>query len=179
MEPIVAAAPVAVMALCCIAAAQDLLTLHIDDALSWAVAGLFAGAAGIALATGAMTPLAAAERLGLAGAVFLVGLLLFAVGAVGGADVKLLSVVAPWIEPAALTGFLLTMLVAGGVISAGLLLARVPGLKQVITQWLRIESFTDCKENRHNVPYGLAIATGVVMTWGRGGLGLALPGGAG
>ncbi|WP_366554397.1 A24 family peptidase [Aquibaculum sediminis] len=78
-------------------------------------------------------------------AVFLLGLLAFRYGILGGADVKLLSAAALWLQPAQLLVFLQVTALAGGVLAlVYLLLARLRG-----------ESAGSVK-----LPYAVAIAAG-------------------
>ena len=85
-----------------------------------------------------------ALQIGLAVAVFAIFALAFAIGAMGGGDVKLLGALALWLPWQALLAMLFVMSVAGGVLTLGFLVAgRIAGRK-----------------DRPEIPYGLAIAFG-------------------
>ena len=108
-----------------------------DAAIALAVP-LFWWASGLSVA-------AMAAQLGLGLGVFAVLAALFAAGAVGGGDVKLLSALALWIKPLWFVQLLVVMALAGGVLSV---LSIVWRLRQ--------------RERRgaRGVPYGIAIALG-------------------
>lgn len=69
---------------------------------------------------------------------------LFALGAMGGGDVKMLAAVALWLSPPLLFPMLFVMAVAGGLLAGGMLVAqKMKGSKKIL-----------------EVPYGVAIAAG-------------------
>lgn len=85
-----------------------------------------------------------ALQLGLAAATFSLFALAFALGAMGGGDVKLLGALALWLPWQKLLAMLFVMSVAGGALTLAFLVAR------------RIAKRTE----RPEIPYGLAIAFG-------------------
>ena len=85
-----------------------------------------------------------ALQIGLAVAVFAIFALAFAIGAMGGGDVKLLGALALWLPWQALLAMLVIMSIAGGVLTLGFVVAG------------RIAGRTELPE----IPYGLAIAFG-------------------
>jgi prepilin peptidase CpaA len=67
---------------------------------------------------------------------------LFALGAMGGGDVKLIVALALWLRPTWLASMLLAMAIAGGVLTLGMLVHH---------RWTR-------KTGQPEVPYGVAIS---------------------
>lgn len=94
-------------------------------------------------------------------AVFAVGVALFAVGAWGGGDAKLLAAVAVWAGFDGLPRLLAVMAVAGGGLAlAVLVLRRLPASKDDVAGSWR----PACLVEGH-VPYGVAIAAAGVDWW--------------
>lgn len=85
-----------------------------------------------------------AIQLGVAVAAFAVFAGMFALGMMGGGDVKLLTALALWIEPSAFLQLLLVMAVAGGV------LTLLMGVVHVMRK----------RKDKLAIPYGVAIAFG-------------------
>ena len=124
-----------------IAAATDLRSRTISNALNAAIttgAPLFWWASGLSLWPGVATQLAVAL------AAFVVCAGFFALRQMGGGDVKLLTATALWIDPLNFMRLLVVMAIAGGVISAAMLIAR---------------RFREANAPAQ-VPYGVAIAAG-------------------
>jgi len=87
-----------------------------------------------------------AVQLGIAGGVFALLAVAFYAGMMGGGDVKLAAALALWFSPASTLWFLVIMSIAGGVLTAVLLLVhRARG-----------------KAGRPEIPYGVAIAIGAL-----------------
>jgi prepilin peptidase CpaA len=136
-----------------VAAATDLRRREIDNGLNAAIAAgapLFWWAAGLSLWPGV------AQQVGIALAVFLLLCGLFAAGAMGGGDVKLLSAVALWLPWRPLLQLIVLMALIGGALTIACLAVhaarRRPGTVQV--------------------PYGVAIAAaGLVVLAGALGAG--------
>lgn len=84
---------------------------------------------------------------------FAFGVILFAFGLMGGGDVKLMTVVALWAEPAGLPGFLLYTSIAGGMLS-------IYWLKPVRSYIAPIIGWTEGLRDNKQIPYGVAIAVG-------------------
>lgn len=81
---------------------------------------------------------------GLALALFLLFTFAFAIGAMGGGDVKMIGALALWMTPMQLPVMLIVMAIAGGVLTLAMLVQhRVSG-----------------KTERPEIPYGVAIAIG-------------------
>lgn len=85
-----------------------------------------------------------AMQLGIAAAAFAVFAGLFALKMMGGGDVKLLTVLALWIEPSWFLKLLIVMALAGGVLTI------VMGMWHILRR----------QRDRIAVPYGVAIAAG-------------------
>lgn len=95
-----------------------------------------------------------------AGAVFLVGLLLFARGWAGGGDIKFISAAALWAGPSLIIPFLVILGLAGGVLAGGALMFqsarrfRTDGSLCVVS----LAQISECPK----IPYGIAIAAGAI-----------------
>ncbi|MEP0393403.1 MAG: prepilin peptidase [Erythrobacter sp.] len=85
-----------------------------------------------------------AIQLGIAVAAFAVFAGMFALGMMGGGDVKLLTALALWIEPSAFLQLLLVMAVAGGILTVAM--AAVHAIRK--------------QKEKLAIPYGVAIAIG-------------------
>ena len=85
-----------------------------------------------------------AVQIGLAAALLLVFWLAFAVGMMGGGDVKMIAALALWLPPAAMIKLLLIMSIAGGVLTIAMLIPH------------RIAK----AKGQPEIPYGIAIAFG-------------------
>jgi len=123
-----------------IAGFTDLRTRQIGNWLTGAVAvtaPLFWWASGLSLWPGV------AEQLGVALAAFAVLAVLFALRAMGGGDVKLLTALALWIEPLWFLKLLIVMSLIGGVLTL------------VFGGW----HIARRRKDRIAIPYGLAIAS--------------------
>jgi prepilin peptidase CpaA len=123
-----------------IAGFTDLRTRQIGNWLTGAIAlsaPLFWWASGLALWPGV------AEQIGVALAALAVLAGLFAMRAMGGGDVKLLTALALWIEPVWFLKLLVVMALLGGVLTV------------VFAFWHVTRRRTD----RIAIPYGVAIAT--------------------
>ncbi len=88
-----------------------------------------------------------------AAAVFLLGVALFAFGFMGGGDVKLMTVLALWAEPAGVPTFLFFTSLAGGVLSICWMLP----LRHLVAP---VIGWTEGQRDNKQIPYGVAIAVG-------------------
>jgi len=134
------------------AGAQDLRTMHIANGFSLAIAGLFVVWAGGELAAGRLSLLTLGLAVGGAVMVFALGAAAFAVGALGGGDVKLLAAVSLFAGPAGLVDFLAVTAIAGGLLGLAIL-AGAPIGQPAVAGPLRARL-------RRGLPYGPAIAAG-------------------
>lgn len=87
------------------------------------------------------------------GVVLMLGAGLFAIGAFGGGDAKLIAAVALWAGPSLLAQFLLLTAITGGVLAAAFLVAK--SIAKPAEESGTIESGT-----ANDIPYGVAISTG-------------------
>lgn len=124
-----------------IAAVGDLRKRTIPNVLNLAIA---MGAIPFWWATGLDPWPGMAVQIGLAALVFLLFAAAFAVGAMGGGDVKMVTALALWLPPQLLLQLLLIMSIAGGVLTLAMLAGhRFAG-----------------RSGNIEVPYGVAIAFG-------------------
>jgi prepilin peptidase CpaA len=161
-----------VMVLCCAASVQDVRTFRIADRYSIFIAALFVIVAAVGLMAGTVSIWTILATVGWSSLIFIVATTLFAFGMFGGGDVKLLTAVSLWVAPGALPHFLLFVALAGGVVSLIVLLLRLLVPFAIKKQWLVPTFFTKFAEADREVPYGLAIAAGIVVVWMRGALGI-------
>jgi prepilin peptidase CpaA len=130
-----------------VAAATDLRSRRIGNSLTGAMAvaaPLFWWAQGLALWPDV------AWQIGLSLATFAVLAGLFALKAMGGGDVKLLTALALWIRPDAFLTLLIVMALAGGV------LTLLFGMAHVVRK----------RKDKLAIPYGVAIALAALWTIG-------------
>ena len=90
----------------------------------------------------------AALQIGMATATFALFAMLFHFGVMGGGDVKLITALSLWLPPFAFLDMLFVMSVAGGVVTAAMLVQR------------RLER----REGQVEVPYGIAIAAAGLLS---------------
>lgn len=136
------------------AAAQDLRTLKIGNGYSIATIALFAIFAVAGFASGRMDLWSIGGATASAALVLVAGSLIFALGALGGGDVKLLASVSLFAGPAHLLDLLAITILSGGVLAVGILAglpighAAAPGGTSLRARL------------RGDMPYGPAIAAG-------------------
>lgn len=129
------------------AAFTDLRRRQIDNGLNVVIvlgAPLFWWASGMTLWPGV------GIQIGLAMGVFVVLASLFAIGAMGGGDVKLLTALALWFDPVSFLQLLMVMAIVGG------LLTIFMGAWHVMRR----------HKDRLAIPYGVAIAAGGIWILG-------------
>ena len=109
-----------------------------------------------------LPPMGFAVHAGVAVAVLLVGMGLFALRLLGGGDVKLMASACLWLGVAGAGMFLLWTAVIGGLFCLMLLVARA---------WLQPYAASGpgwvvrLMEPKGDIPYGVAIAAGVLVAW--------------
>lgn len=142
---------------------QDLRSMEIPNWISILLAlvfpvaaalnGMPAGAIGLSLAVGV--------------GAFVVGAGLFYLGLMGGGDVKVFSAAAIWFGVSGLMPFLFWTLMAGGVFSALILLARRLPAPARETGSARIALLRHVLRRESGVPYAVAIALGAFAAAGK------------
>jgi prepilin peptidase CpaA len=145
---------VAFSALLLVAAWQDVRTLRIADGLALGIVASYAlwALSGLALETSSYASIGFA-LLG-AGVLFAAGAGAFALGALGGGDVKLLAAASLFAGPALMADFLLVTAIVGGVLGAAILSGAPLGPARPAS-----EAALDTRLGR-GLPYGPAIAAG-------------------
>ena len=141
------------------AAWQDLRTLHIADALSLIVIAFVVWAlSGLADHTFSLSQLglAAAWALG----VFGVGAVAFALGSLGGGDVKLLAAASLFAGPALMLDFVMVTALAGGLLGLAILAGAPIGPAAPAIPKSPAGDATVRTRLRGGLPYGPAIAAG-------------------
>lgn len=138
---------VALAILLLVAAFTDIRRRQIDNWLNLAVV---AGAPLFWWATGLSLWPDIGIQLGMAAGVFLVLAALFAFGAMGGGDVKLLSALALWLEPGMFLRMLVVMAIVGGILTI------VMGAWHVMRR----------QRDKLAIPYGVAIAAAGIWILG-------------
>lgn len=95
-------------------------------------------------------------------AAFVIGFLLFAIGAWGGGDAKLIAATAFWLGPNAMLGYAIYTALAGGILAIILLIARFVAKKYGLPKkprWAR-----QLLRKRAQVPYGVALCIGGIFS---------------
>lgn len=141
------------------AALRDVTSYTIPNWISLALIAAFVPAA---LVQGLPLPLAG-QHLAVGVAALLAGMVMFALGWIGGGDAKLFAAAGLWLGwPAALT-FVVVTAIAGGALAVILLAARNSILQPLLTTgpaWLgRLAT------RGENVPYGAAICVGALVAF--------------
>jgi len=135
---------------------SDLVSLTIPDAVS---IGLMLGFIANAVWAGA-TMGTILHHFALGGAVFLLGALLFFLGAFGGGDVKMLAAVALWAGWPMVVELLVRVALLGGLLALALLAFRAISLSAGMQArpWIARLHRRD-----GGIPYGIAIGTGSLL----------------
>lgn len=147
---------VAAFALLLVAAGwQDLRTMRIGNGLSLAIVAIFVIWALVGLVGGLLSLGEVGLAVGCAFAVFLAGTFLFAAGAMGGGDVKLLGAASLFAGPALQLDFLAVTALAGGALGLAVLAGAPLRPTAAATGGTIIRSRLS-----GGLPYGPAIAVG-------------------
>jgi prepilin peptidase CpaA len=155
---------VAFAALLIAAGWQDLRTMRIANSLSLGVVGCFAVWALAGLVLGTTSLLTIALSIGCAIGLFGIGAVAFALGAVGGGDVKLLAAASLFAGPGHQLDFLTVMAIAGGALGLAALAGAPIGPPAPTGE--------GTAQARLGLPYGPAIAAGGL--WVAGALAVTL-----
>lgn len=146
-------------ALAIVGALKDLTSYTIPNWISLVLIAAFGPAA---LACG-LAPSAIGLQLGIGLAALVAGMVMFALGWIGGGDAKLFAAAGLWLGFPAVVTFLMVTAVTGGALAVGLL-----GLRSL---WLRpyVQTgpawFGRLATPGENVPYGFAIAAGALAAF--------------
>jgi prepilin peptidase CpaA len=147
------------------AAITDVKGLRIANWISIAIVGLFALYVGFGYFDLGPKPVAMLGHIGVSLTVLLIGFAIFAFGAMGAGDVKLMSAVALWAGPGLAIPFLLFTSIAGGtmglIVLSGMLYMKWDGggaapnlVSRLVPCWLR----------KGIIPFGVAICIGALVT---------------
>ncbi len=150
---------------------RDVVSYEVPNWVSVCLVTAFAAAA--ALAGLAMTTVA--WHLAAGAAVLMVGWGLFALGVVGGADVKMLLAAAVWTGWSALAEYLLVVAMSGGVLALGLIIWRRVELP---ARWAGREWLRRLRAGDAGLPYCAAIGFAGLWIFPRLPLLAAVPGAA-
>ena len=150
---------------------RDVVSYEVPNWVSVCLVAAFA--AGAALAGLAMTTVAWHFAAG--AAVLMVGWGLFALGVVGGADVKMLAAAAVWTGWSALAEYLLVVALSGGVLALGLIIWRRVELP---ARWDGREWLRRLRAGDAGLPYCAAIGFAGLWIFPRLPLLAAVPGAA-
>ncbi|CAN7363502.1 A24 family peptidase [Brevundimonas sp. LjRoot202] len=137
---------------------HDLTTMKIPNWVSGCLIVAFFPAA---LLIG-LQPMGVAIHVAVAVAALLIGMGLFALHLLGGGDVKLIAAACLWLGAAGAGVFVLMTAVIGGLLCLALILART-WLRPYLTG--RSGWVTRLMEPKGDIPYGVAIAAGVLVAW--------------
>lgn len=136
----------------------DLTTMRIPNWISIVLAVAF-----IPVALAVQLPWQdVAISVGMGFAALVIGIVLFALRVLGGGDAKLLAASIMWVGVSGLMAFGLTTALAGGALSLLLLTARkwAPHLPVVFPEWMQ-----RLLQPKGDIPYGVAIAAGAVLSF--------------
>lgn len=141
---------------------RDVASFIIPDWVSLGIVAAF----GVAALAGHPAPGDLPGHAGAALAVFAVGVVLFHAGVFGGGDVKLMSAAALWAGVSDLAVLALSVACFGGVLSVALLAGRALSTRFLSTRYLAAHGGLErLLSGRCGVPYGIAIAAGVIAVF--------------
>ena len=141
-----------------VAAMRDMTSFTIPNWISLATVAAFAP---VALLAGLSLP-AVGLGLGLGAAALVLGMIMFALGWIGGGDAKLMAACGVWLGWSAFLPFLVLTGAAGGALALALLALRKANfwLPLKMPTWMRRLATPG-----ENVPYGVAIAAGALAVF--------------
>lgn len=150
--------------MCGLAAWSDYKGFRIPNHVSLVIIGAFVIAFGVTTLTGQDQLIFSTwkSHLGSAGAVMLVTMLMFSLGALGAGDSKFATSVAVWLGISGLSVFLFYMALIGGLLGlSSLVLKKFKPLKNP-----KAGTWPAKAQEGHNaVPYGIAIAGGAIIAF--------------
>jgi prepilin peptidase CpaA len=145
-------------ALMAYAAASDLLTMTIPNRLSLALATGFA----VFAIVGGLSMQMILLHLVAGALVLAVSFVLFAFGWIGGGDAKLAAATALWLGFGTLVEYLFIASIAGGALTAAILLLRKLPLPIFAVRW---DWVSRLHEPKTGVPYGIALAAAALLVY--------------
>lgn len=142
------------------AAMTDLVDRRIAN---WVSLALVAGFVALALVR-LMDPLDVLAHLGVAVVAFAVGFALFAIGQMGGGDVKLISASMLWFGPNMVAlDYVVALTLAGAVVSVAFLALRLDRMQYLMASNAVTRPFAGRDPSGRDVPYGVAISFGALL----------------
>lgn len=156
--PVEFLAMLAFPALMIFAGAMDMFTMTIPNRVPLAIVATFAAAAPLA----GLGWEVAAMHAGLALAMLVVGIGMFAAGWMGGGDVKLLAAAALWMGPASLYDYILVSAVCGGLLTFAILFLRMYPLPAGLAGKEWVSRLHDAEQG---IPYGIALTAGGLLVY--------------
>ena len=141
------------------AAMTDLIDRRIANWVSLALIGGFAVLALVTL----MPPLQVATHVGIALLAFAIGFVLFALGTMGGGDVKLIAASVLWFGPQAALSYALAFSLAGLAVTVVFLALRLDRLQYLMAGNPITRPFAGRDPSGRDVPYGMAISAGALV----------------
>jgi prepilin peptidase CpaA len=148
---------IAFVALAIYGGCRDVASFTIPNWISLGIVAAFV----VAVVAGQIAPAQVPGHVGAAVVVFAVGLALFHFRVFGGGDVKLMSAAALWTGFGGLADLVLMVACFGGVLTLALLAGRA-----LPTRFTSGHAVLErLVSGRHGVPYGLAIAAGVLTAF--------------
>ena len=102
-------------------------------------------------------------HLGVALAAFAIGFLMFAMGWMGGGDVKLITAAMLWFGPTAALGYALTFSLTGLVVTAVFAALRLDRLQYALASNAMTRPLAGRDPSGRDIPYGLAISGGALL----------------
>ena len=146
-----------------VAALTDLTSRRIPN---WIPGLMLLGFALLAIATG-MDLATLGGSLGVGLIAFAIGFALFAMGQMGGGDVKLIAASLPWYGwSAAALGYFASFSIYGALLTIVFLVRRIPAVQFALVSNPYSARFAGQAEGGREVPYGIAIAAGALATHG-------------
>lgn len=144
--------------LCAFASMKDMSSLTIPNWVNAGIALAFVPAALTAFFAGDVTLATIGWHFAVGAITFVICFVLFAVGAFGGGDAKMIPAIALWMGPAGMMPFILGTTVAGGMLALAVLLARKSIPEAFAPGFVRATM-----QDGNGVPYGVAISVGAIV----------------
>lgn len=141
------------------AAMTDLIDRRIANWVSLALVGGFVVLAVVTL----MPPLQVATHVGVALIAFTIGFTMFALGVMGGGDVKLIAASILWFGPQAALPYAFAFSLAGMVVTLVFVVLRLDRFQYLLAMNPVTRPFAGRDPSGRDVPYGMAISAGALF----------------